>query len=183
MLCDTHHPRYHRRHLRTGCALGRILKRLSISDPCGKNGGPKDHAAVNFKCARIKIGMRHLIAPGIKELPHNIRDASASTHVLDREVWVRRVEGLLPRHRHLNHPYLSVPREQCHSVFAEKGMGNVLVEFGAICQVMIEPVDQSSSRECQMHLAFATSRKAVGSMLFKSGIKLLRDGVPIGVLR
>jgi hypothetical protein len=112
-----------------------------------------------------------------------VGNVPAGTKVLDAKVWVRRVEGLLPRYLKLNHPSLSVPREQCGPVIAEKGIGSVLVEFRAMRQVMIEAVDQPSSRERQMRLAFAMARTVVRSMLFKNGIKAQRGGVPIGMFR
>jgi len=127
--------------------------------------------------------MRHLIAPRLKELTRNVGNFPASTKVLDAKAWVRRVEGLLPWHRKLNHPCVSIAREQCGPVIAEKGMGSVLVEFRAMRQVMIEPVDQPSSLERQMRLAFATARTVIGSTLLKNGIKALRGGVPIRVVR
>ena len=72
--------------------------------------------------------------------------------------------ALLPRHRKLKHHALSVAHEQCHPIIAEKGMGSVLVEFRAMLQVMIEAIDQSSSRKRQMRLAFTAASTAVGSM-------------------
>src|SRR5262245_49624588 len=65
--------------------------------------------------------VRDLIAPRLKELTRNVGNVPAGTKVLDAKAWVRRVEGLLPWHRKLNHPSLSVAREQCGPVIAEKG--------------------------------------------------------------
>src|SRR4051812_48143757 len=83
-----------------------VGKRLNTCDPCSRKGGPKDHATVNFKCARIEIGIRHSIAPRLKELTRNVGNVPAGTKVLDAKAWVRRAEGLLPRHLKLNHPSL-----------------------------------------------------------------------------
>ena len=127
--------------------------------------------STTFTCPECDTGLR-----GAENIP-------AGTKVRHAKAWVRRVKGLLPWHRKLNHPSLSVAREQCDSVIAEKGVGSVLVEFRAMRQVMIEAVDQPSSRERQMRLAFAPARAVIRSMLLKNGIKALRDGFPTRMLR
>ena len=147
---------------------------FDVHNPCRRHGRAEHQAAVHFECSAVEVRVSQSVAPRLEKFVDQTGNLSSCEAFIDGEVSIHCFQSDNARNGDLDYCGSAIPSQEFLAIRTEKVIRHVLVEFGAVCEVVIEAVDKSAPGKCQMHLPLPASGLTARPIFFQCCIQSVR---------
>ena len=154
---------------------------VDVNDPRRRHGRAEYQAAIYFERSTVEVRVSQSVAPSLEEFVDYTGNLAPHEAFIDGEESIHRSQGNVARDDDLDDWGTAILSKEFLALRTEKMLRHLLVEFGAMREVVIEAVDQSASGECQMRLPLPASGLVSRPKFLQGRIESVLYVVPSGM--